>query len=147
MSYLIDTGILLRFLLRHDPNFVEIRRAVQLLKSRREKMYLTAQTAAEFWNVCTRPVTSRGGLGLSVAEAKSRLAILERNFSMLPDSPKIYQEWKRLIEIYQISGVQVHDARLAAAMNVQAIQNIITLNIKDFSRFQNISVHEPKNIR
>lgn len=49
MSYLIDTGILPRFLLRQDSNFAEIRRAVRLLKSSREKMYTTAQTIAEFW--------------------------------------------------------------------------------------------------
>lgn len=105
MSYLIDTSILLRFLLRHDPNFVEIRRAVRLLKSSGEKMYLTAQTAAEFWNVCTRPAASRGGLGLSIAETKSRLTILERNFPVLPDSPAVYREWKSIVEIYQVSGV------------------------------------------
>jgi predicted nucleic acid-binding protein len=147
MSYLIDTGILLRFLLRQDANFAEISRAFRLLKSRREKMYMTAQTVAEFWNVCTRPVTALGGLGLSVSETKKRLELLERNFLILADSPKVYEEWKKLVEHYKISGVQVHDARLVAMMNVYGIQNIITLNTKDFSRFQNISVIEPKNIQ
>jgi predicted nucleic acid-binding protein len=94
MSYLIDTGILLRFLLRQDSDFAEIRRAVRLLKSRREKMYMTAQTIAEFWNVCTRPVTARGGLGLSIAETKNRLELLERNFLILPDSPKFMKNGK-----------------------------------------------------
>jgi predicted nucleic acid-binding protein len=147
MSYLIDTNILLRFLLQQDSNFAEIRRAVRLLKSRREKMYITGQTIAEFWNVCTRPITARGGLGLSVSETKSRLELLERNFLILPDSPKVYEEWKRLVENYKVSGVQVHDARLVATMNVFGIQNIITLNTKDFSRYQNILVIEPKNVQ
>lgn len=147
MSYLIDTCVLLRFLLRHDANFSEIRRAVRLLKSRREKMYLTAQIVAEFWNVCTRPATVRGGLGLSVAETKNRLELLERNFLLLSDSPKIYEEWKRLVETYQVSDVQVHDARLVATMNVYKIPGLITLNIKDFSRYQNLSVITPQSIK
>jgi hypothetical protein len=33
--YLADTGILLRFLLRNDPSYLDIRKAVSLLKSRR----------------------------------------------------------------------------------------------------------------
>ena len=147
MSYLIDTGILLRFVSRHDSNFAEIRRAVRTLKARREAMHITTQTIAEFWNVCTRPATSRGGLGLSVEETKNRVELLERTFTLLPDSPKVYAEWKQLVENYKVSGVQVHDARLIAIMNVYGIQNIITLNTKDFSRFRNISVIEPKNIQ
>lgn len=147
MSYLLDTGILLRFVSKHDSNFAEIRRAVRTLKSRREPMFLTTQTIAEFWNVCTRPVTSRGGFGLSVEETKNRVELLERNFALLPDSPKVYAEWKQLVESYKVSGVQVHDARLVAIMNVYGIQNIITLNTKDFSRFRNICAVEPKNIQ
>jgi predicted nucleic acid-binding protein len=38
------------------------------------------------------------------------------------------------------SGVQVHDARLAAAMIVHHIRHILTLNETDFSRFTEVTV-------
>lgn len=36
---------------------------------------------------------------------------------------------------HSVLGVQVHDARLAAAMYVHRVNHILTLNVSDFSRF------------
>jgi predicted nucleic acid-binding protein len=64
--YLADTGILLRFLLRNDPSYLAIRQAVRVLKARREELVVAPQNIAEFWNVCTRPTSARGGMDLGV---------------------------------------------------------------------------------
>jgi predicted nucleic acid-binding protein len=88
--YLADTNILLRFLLRNDPTYPAIRQAVRNLKTRREQLVTTPQNIAEFWNVCTRPTTARGGLGLSIEATERRVRLLERHFHVLPDSPGIY---------------------------------------------------------
>jgi hypothetical protein len=39
---------------------------------------------------------------------------------------------------YHIAGVQVHDARLAAAMRVHGVSHILTLNLTDFIRFADL---------
>jgi predicted nucleic acid-binding protein len=78
--YLADTNILLRFLLRNDPAYPAIRQAVRNLKTRREQLITTPQNIAEFWNVCTRPTTARGGLGLSIEATERRVRLLERHF-------------------------------------------------------------------
>jgi hypothetical protein len=49
--------------------------------------------------------------------------------------PEIYAEWRRLVVTFGVSGVQVHDARLVAAMNVNRITHILTLNTADFIRY------------
>ncbi|ETW99939.1 MAG: hypothetical protein ETSY2_40000 [Candidatus Entotheonella gemina] len=36
---------------------------------------------------------------------------------------------------YSVSGVQVHDARLVAAMIMHHVTHILTLNISDFERY------------
>jgi predicted nucleic acid-binding protein len=144
--YLVDTNILIRFLLRNDPYYPIIRRAVGNLKSRREKVVTTPQNIAEFWNVCTRPVTARGGLGLSVDATDRRVRLLERHFRVLPYNPAIYQEWKSLVVTHGVMGVQVHDARLVAAMKVHGILHILTANVGDFKRYPSINALAPTEV-
>ena len=144
--YLADTNILLRFLLRNDPAYPAIRLAVRILKTRREQLVTTPQNIAEFWNVCTRPTTARGGLGLSIEATERRVRLLERHFRVLPDSPTIYQEWKALVLAHKVMGVQVHDARLVAAMKVHGVTRILTNNVTDFSRYPSINAFAPTDI-
>ncbi|HKQ85610.1 MAG TPA: hypothetical protein VJS43_02445 [Candidatus Acidoferrales bacterium] len=61
----------------------------------------------------------------------------------LPDGEEVYREW--FVVRYGISGVQVHDARLAAAMYVHGIIHILTLNLADFNRFDGLVAVHPQN--
>ena len=144
--YLADTNILLRFLLRNDPAYPSIRNAVRTLKTRGEQIVTTPQNIAEFWNVCTRPVTVRGGLGLSVEATEMRLRLLERHFPVLPDSPFVYERWKTLVLVHKVIGVNVHDARLAAAMLVHGVTHILTANVRDFVRYPGVTAVRPDQI-
>ncbi len=146
MDILLDTGVLLRLVIRADPAHQETRKAVRLLKARGENLVALTQNAAEFWNVCTRPTTAKGGYGLSIQETQRKLRILERRVEFRADSLAVFQEWKRLVVAHQVSGVEVHDTRLVAAMNVQGITRIVTYNKKDFKRFQNITALLPGEV-
>ena len=44
--------------------------------------------------------------------------MIERLIQVRPDSDAVFREWKRLIVAHSVKGVQVHDARLVAAMAV-----------------------------
>jgi hypothetical protein len=68
----------------------------------------------------------------------------ESVFQLLPETPDIFPEWKRLVVAHQVSGVKVHDARLVAAMNVHAVPRIITFDVDDFKRYS-IEVIHPAN--
>jgi predicted nucleic acid-binding protein len=146
MLVLLDTGILLRLLDRTDPLHGTIRTAVRALRARGDTPVIAAQNAAEFWNVCTRPATARGGLGLSVAETDRRLRILERLFPVVPDNPAAYHAWRGLIVTHGVQGVQVHDARLVALMQAYGITHLLTLNGGDFSRYPGIVPIEPASL-
>ena len=144
--YLADTNILLRFLLRNDPAYPIIRQAVRTLKTRREQVVTTPQNIAEFWNVCTRPTTARGGLGLNIEATERRVRLLERHFRVLPDNSATYQQWKALVLAHHVRGVQVHDARIVAAMLGSGVGSILTTNVSDFRRYPGISVFAPEDI-
>src|SRR5258708_5844088 len=116
MLILIDTGILLRLLDRNDPQHALIRQALRLLRGRGDTFALSAQNAAEFWNVCSRPATARGGLGLTVQETERRLRVVERLFPVLADTTAAYPLWRQLVVRHGVMGAAVHDARLVAWM-------------------------------
>ncbi len=145
MAYLADTNILLRLLHRDDPDHSVVRSSLRTLQQRREQVCYTAQNLVEFWRVCTRPI-SVNGFGLSVAETDRRAKLIERLFTLLPDRPEIHAEWRRLVVVCAVSGVQVHDARLVAAMHAYGLRNLLTLNVADFNRYPNIVGVHPAGI-
>src|SRR5438309_9108601 len=134
-----DTGILLRLVDRADPQHAAVRASVRLIKQRGDVLVTTAQNIAEFWDVCTRPVTARGGFGLSVDETHKRLRLVERLIRVLPDSAASYSIWKQLILTHAVIGVQVHDARLVALLQVHGVTHILTLDTADFRRYPSIT--------
>jgi len=145
LSYLIDTNILLRLVKSNDPEFAGLRRVVHILKERGERLCYLPQNIVEFWNVCTRPA-NRNGYGLSLAETDERAQRIERAFTLLPDSELIHDEWRRLVVREAVSGAQVHDARLVAAMYVHQVEHLLTLNVRDFTRYRSITVLHPQTV-
>ena len=134
MIYLVDTNILLRVLHRTDPRHAIVRGATRTLRTNSHELQATSQNSTEFWNASTRPINSNG-FGLTPTETGRLLRIAERIFPLLPDSPAIYPEWRRLVVEYSVSGVQVYDARLAASMLVHNVTHILTFNTSDFARY------------
>ncbi len=63
------------------------------------------------------------------------VAKIEAFLDLLPDTPFVYAEWKRLVSTHEVRGVRVHDARLVASMIVHGVNQALTFNISDFERF------------
>ncbi len=143
-SCLIDTNILLRISRRSDPQHKLVDLALARLAEQGTTLYYTPQNIAELWNAMTRPI-ARNGLGLSVADADLVVQAIESNMSLLPDNEAIYREWRKIVVRYGVSGVQVHDARLAASMYVHHVDHILTLNGADFSRFTGLTALHPNS--
>jgi predicted nucleic acid-binding protein len=142
---LLDSNILIRWIQPRDPAFASIETSIQMLVSSGAVLCYTSQNIGEFWNVLTRPV-DRNGYGLIPVEADERTKMVEETFKLLTDIPVIHEEWRRILVKYRISGVQVHDARLAAAMLVHGVRRVLTLNKTDFSRFDFIETVLPQDL-
>lgn len=144
-SSLVDTNILLRMTRRSDPHYPEVESGLAKLARGGTRLYFAHQNIAELWNAMTRPV-EHNGLGLTIQEAEHQVRAIEAGMELLPDNDAVYQEWRRLVLQYAIRGVQVHDARIAAVMNVHRVGHILTMNIADFQRFSSITVLHPARI-
>lgn len=60
--------------------------------------------------------------------------------------PPIYAEWRSIVSDLQVRGVQVHDARLVAAMVVHDTPTILTFNKSDFARYSGITALDPAEV-
>ena len=142
-TYLIDTNVLLRFVKADDRDYSVVRSAISRLWVAGDELFYTSQNLAEFWSTCTRSV-ERNGYGLTIAEADRRARLIEEQFSLLVDSSLVHKIWRELVVVHAVSGVQVYDARLVAAMSVHQISNILTFNTRDFVRYSQITAIAPE---
>ena len=145
MSFLVDTNLLLRSAEPSHPMYPEAINAIGILRERGERLHIIPQNFIEFWNVYTRPV-ERNGLGHTSAEAAAEVNRLKGIFLLLPDTSTIYSEWERLVVTYGVMGVNVHDARLVAAMLVHGLRHILTFNTRDFTRYTEIAAVHPTEV-
>lgn len=146
MRCLLDSNILIRLAQPSDPLHKSMRRAVRRLRQQGASLYVLPQNLAEFWNVCTRPATARGGYGMSVAETNRKLSAILRRCALLEEAPGITAHWRRLIVRYGIIGASVHDARLVAAMQVHGLTHILTIDTPDFARYPGITAIDPATV-
>lgn len=102
MDILVDTGILLRLVIPSDALHSEVRRSIKILISRGEHLLTLTQNISEFWNVCARPATARGGYGFTVDDKSRKVRLIERLISVRPDSELAYQEWKSLLVTHSV---------------------------------------------
>ena len=142
---LVDTNILIRWVRREVQDFKIVVAAIEQLARLSSIACYTSQNLGEFWNVMTRPA-DRNGYGLSPAEANLHAIDIETSFRLLPDNLEVHEEWRRLLVAHRVSGTQVHDARLAAAMHVHGVKRILTLNTRDFARFTDIEAIHPADL-
>lgn len=145
MSVLVDTNILLRSVEPLHPQYSVAVGAVSRLLADNTPVYFTPQNVAEFWNVATRP-KDKNGLGLTIPAVLAEVEKMENLLTLLPDTPAVYAEWKRIVVDHNVSGVQVHDARLVAAMKSHGVTSLLTFDVGDFSRYAGIEVTHPKAI-
>lgn len=140
--YLVDSNVLIRWVQREAAEFKIVGSAIKHFARSAAVPCYTSQNLGEFWNVLTRP-SNRNGYGLSPEQADMRANEIEAKFRLLLDSPAVHKEWRKLLVEYSVSGVQVHDARLVAAMKVHSVKHILTFNTKDFVRFTGIEAVHP----
>lgn len=145
MIYLVDTNVLLRSVQATDPMYPHARLAAASLINQSHQLAVIAQNLIEFWAVGTRPLANNG-LGLSITDTAAHLWSFQDTFSFLPDTPEIFFERQRLVELHEVSGRQVHDARLVAAMLIHGVSHLLTFNNADFKRYTEITVVHPSDV-
>ena len=102
--------------------------------------------ARPFYMIPRKLDPSQGRISLAVGVLGMLGLTAYAGMILLADSALVYQEWRRIVAKYNVLGIRVHDARLAAVMYVRGVSHILTLNVGDFSRFEGLTVLHPESI-
>jgi predicted nucleic acid-binding protein len=146
IQYALDTNVLLRLSLRQHPLHSMIQAALRSLRAAGAEFCYTTQNLGEFWNVSTRPL-ARNGFDLPVGVVERHVQAIEETMTLLPEQPSIYQAWRRLLVEHDVRGVQVHDAHIAATLEVHEVKYLLTFNSPDFKRYAKMQAIDPAAIK
>lgn len=145
MAILVDTNVFLRSVQPHHPLNAQALTALKSLAQGKEPLAIVPQIVVEFWTAATRP-TANNGLGLTPQQTKVEVEKILSTFQLFPETPAIFDEWRRLVVSHAVSGLETHDARIVAAMLTHGIAQILTFNEEDFRRYKEIMVVRPQSI-
>ena len=141
---LLDANILVYLIQPNSPFHQQTLEALVRLRHRNEPLHIVRQTLIEFWVAITRP-ESNNGLGLSAAQAAIETQRVKTFFTLLPELPTLVA-WEQLVISMEITGKATHDAHLVAAMQVNGISKVLTVNDRHFRRFPGIQVLHPAEV-
>jgi hypothetical protein len=74
-------------------------------------------------------------LAFPISQVDAETSRIEAAFSIAEDGLDVYREWRVLVLLHNVSGVQVHDCYLAAGITVRKIDRLLTFNGSDFVRY------------
>ena len=115
-TYLLDTNILLRLIDPFSQDHAVVKQALFVLSQSEDwQVVIVPQSIIELWAVATRPI-SANGLGYSLEKTRFEVADLLTRFDMRKDAPEIFDAWLEMVTKYNVSGKQVHDTKIVAAM-------------------------------
>lgn len=66
--------------------------------------------------------------------------------TLLPETEGVDPVWLSLLKVHEVRGVQVHDAHLAAVLEVNHVSHLLTFNVEDFKRFPNLVAVHPQEV-
>jgi predicted nucleic acid-binding protein len=142
VAVLVGSNVLIFSIQQGHPWQEESIRAIEAILAADEPVCVFLQNIAEFWNVCTRPA-DKNGLGLTPQETEKRLNGLDSILTVLHDTPAVYSQWRKLVLRHDVKGIQAHDARIAAAMQIHGVTRLLTYNPRDFNRYDGIRAIRP----
>ena len=133
----VDTNVLLT---ATDASRPRHRDAIRLFnEADRHGIHLavSGQIFREYLVVATRPLEANG-LGLNVGDAIANVNEFLRLTHSYDETDEVARRLRHLAVVYNLRGKVLHDANLVATMTVNGISILVTQNLDDFARFDEI---------
>lgn len=132
---MLDTNVLLSATDTDRGDHLRALRLFSDLPGRGTALYASGQVMREYLSVATRPQAGNG-LGLELAEALSNVRSFRSRTTLLAENVNVADRLLALLGETPCAGKQVHDASIVATMLAHGVDRLITINVGDFTRFQ-----------
>ena len=132
-SVFVDTNILIQATVKTTPFHEVCARAVSVLWESESDVWISRQILREYASVLSRPQTYAEPA--SPATIASQLRTFIEQFRVADENEKVTENLLQILETIPIGGKQIHDANIVATMQTYGAKRLLTLNIKDFTRF------------
>ena len=132
----LDTNILIRSTVKTAPMHQETRIALDKLWKAQCELWISRQVLREYMVNVTRHQTFMQPLPISTV--MKRVKYFVSNFELAEDSEIVTDNLLSLISTIEISGKQIHDANIVATMQAYDIEELLTNNVEDFTRFSSL---------
>jgi predicted nucleic acid-binding protein len=137
----IDTNVLLAATDTDREHHKDARTFLEAALNGTWRAFTSAQILREYLVVATRPLENNG-LGLSPEYAGENIRAFQRLIQVLPEGPESHARLLALVFKHKLKGKRIHDANLAAVMEIHGLVQLKTYNPQDFTPFQQLSLLE-----
>lgn len=131
---LLDTNVLLAATDTGRPEHARALAALNDWPTSGVVLYTSGQILREYLSVATRPVEV-AGLGLTRADALANARALRGRLTLLVEDLRVNDRLLQLLAEVDCAGKQVHDANVVATMLVHGVESLVTMNLRDYTRF------------
>lgn len=129
----LDTNVLIYAQSSLAADHAAAVRALKDLATTGTEVWISRQTLREYLAGMTRPGSFTGIA--PIISLASDVQRFETGFRIAEDGPAGTTHLLNLLSQVACTGKQVHDANIVATMLAHGIPNLLTNNIKDFTRF------------
>lgn len=129
----IDTNILVYADLVRSPFHQSATEQLNALRREETELWISRQVLREYLATMTRPQAY--ATEISRADLRNNIAYFTANFRMTEDGPEVTDHLLDLLDRFNVSGKQIHDANIVATMLTHGVNRLLTHNIGDFTRF------------
>jgi predicted nucleic acid-binding protein len=137
----VDTNVLIYALDTVAPQHAAARTLLEAARTEAATLYVTSQILCEFYSVMTNP--RRVARPRTADEAMTVLSDMLTFLHVLPVPANTIDRLLDLLRRRPVTGSDVFDLHIIAAMQANSIGRIYTFNLADFEAFPELSVVTP----
>jgi predicted nucleic acid-binding protein len=129
----IDTNILVYASIAEAPLHQPALSRIQAYEQTGQELWISRQVLREYLAVLTRPQSFTAPI--PIAQLSDLIYAFCERFQVAEETAQVTAQLLLLLNQIPAGGRQVHDANIVATMQTFGIQQLLTHNVEDFSRF------------
>jgi predicted nucleic acid-binding protein len=138
---IVDANVLVYAMDADAPQHAASRALLDAARNSATTLYVTSQILCEFYSIVTN--ARRVPKPRSPEDAARAVLGLLAFLHVLPIPALTVERWLELLRRHPVSGGDVFDLQIVAALQANGIQRIYTFNAGEFSMFSELAVLTP----